>query len=632
MLNETPSQSLRDSISISTKLSARLHLNKSRWSLNEMRWSLIVVSLFLMLLINDTIQSQHLQTSIHQEQMAYYHSLGTRNTSFYDSLDGFTGNISSEKFDNCRLNLVVFGFHPYWTGSDYLNYQWNLLSDLCYFSYEIDPSTGDPVTVHDWLTDPAIDSAQAHGVRVHLCATLFSGHTAFFNNPGARSNLVTSLVSLVRQRNAGGVNIDVEAMPSSLRDSLTVFMTELSSRLKATIPGAKISIDLPAVDWDNDFDIPSLSGSVDWFFIMGYDYYWNGSDEAGPVSPLYSLTASFNYSLARTISDYEHAGIEPGKFILGIPYYGRRWATASGEIPSRTISSGVALTYANIRNNNVNYNSENYHWEPNSYSSCYVYYDNNSWKQCFIGLDLDLREKYDIVNYRGLAGIGIWALGYDNGYTELWQAISDKFSDCYIPLTYDTIFDSGGPAWNYYTFEDYKMTVEQGFNDMRYLTFTSFSVEKGYDSLCIYAGKDSTAVLLAGLTGYDNPGTFTSGNGVFTLKFSSDGMQNASGWQVVYHDGSMGILPVDPNYDNLTFYPNPAIDEITIVIPGEFQPGTLIICDLKGKALAEVKMDSFSGESDAILNVGSWPAGTYIATFRNSSGQIRSGRFQKGSK
>lgn len=561
--------------------------------------------------------------------MAYYHSLGVRNTAFYDSLDRFSETAVKPDLSDCMLNRLVFGFHPYWTGSDYLNYQWNLLSDLCYFSYEIDPSTGDPVTIHDWLTDPAIDSAQAHGVRVHLCATLFSGHSTFFNNPSARQNLINNLISLVQARNADGVNMDIEAVPSSVSDSMTVFMHDLSVQLKTVVPNAILSIDLPAVDWGNDFQVDSLSNYLDWFFIMGYDYYWNESTEAGPVSPLYSLTASYNYSLARTISDYEHAGIEPGKFILGIPYYGRRWATASGEIPSRTISSGVALTYANIRNNNVNYNSENYRWEPNSYSSCYVYNDNSSWKQCFIGLDLDLREKYDLVNYRALAGIGIWALGYDNGYTELWQAISDKFTDCYVPENYDTVFDSGGPAWNYYTFEDYVITIDQGYNDKRYLTFTFFSVENGYDSLWIYAGKDSSAVLLAGLTGYDNPGTFISDEGIFTLRFKSDGMQNAPGWQAVYHDGSMEVPRIGNSCAGLTIYPNPAKKMLEIELPAKLDPVAITLTDMAGRILIAKNIDLEPDKDELSIDVSELPDGPYILSLLEFSGRVYLQKFLK---
>ena len=39
-----------------------------------------------------------------------------------------------------------------------------------------------------------------------------------------------------------------------------------------------------------------------------------------------------------------------------------------------------------------------------------------------------LRKKYDYALSNNLKGIGIWALGYDNGYNDLWKVIEDKFS------------------------------------------------------------------------------------------------------------------------------------------------------------------------------------------------------------
>ncbi|NTV83382.1 MAG: T9SS type A sorting domain-containing protein, partial [Bacteroidales bacterium] len=507
-----------------------------------------------------------------------------------------------------------------------LNYQWNLLSDLCYFSYEVDPSTGEAVTIHEWLTDPAIDSAQANGTRIHLCATIFSGHTGFFTNPAARQTLINNLISLVQQRNANGINMDIEALPSSMSDSVNVFMRELSIQLKNVLPEAKISLCLPAVNWNNDFQIDSLSNWVDWFFIMGYDYYWSGSDEAGPVSPLYSLTPGYNYSLARTISAYETAGLEKEKFILGVPYYGRQWKTVSNSIPSQKLANGTAVTYANVRNNGSIYNSTHYTWEPNSFSSCYIFFQNNNWNQCFIGLDRDLRKKYDIVNYRNLAGIGIWALGYDEGYTELWQAISDKFTDCYTPLIYDTIFDSGGPAWNYYFSEDYIMTIDHGFNDVRYLSFSDFSAEDGYDSLWIYAGPDTTSTFLGGYTGQTVPGNLTSDNGTFTLRFRSDGLNNALGWRAVYHDGSLGTNDVE-NENDFIIYPNPAKNDIKIFLPSEFDAGIVIVYDISGRVVYKGEITGQYEDKLYRLNISAWPAGSYTVVLITCQGELKYSRF-----
>jgi hypothetical protein len=591
--------------------------------------SIFITGLFLFTL--SELSAQILPPSIHQEQQQYYNQFGKQSAGFYDSLSGFSGKLASQNRSDCQLQKIVFGFHPYWAGSDYLNYRWNLISDFCYFSYEVDPASGGALTYHGWLTDPAIDSARANGVKVHLCATLFSGHTSFFTSLSSRQNLIDNLIALVQQRNADGVNMDIEALPASLGDSVTAFMRDLSQQLKTVMPEAKISIDLPAIDWNNSFDINELDPCIDYYFIMGYDYYWNGSSTAGPVSPLYSMTSGYNYSLSRTISAYESAGMNPEKFILGIPYYGRQWKTQSNSIPSPKLANGTALTYSNIRNNSGTYSSLNYHWEPNSFSSCYIFFQNDNWNQCFIGIDHDLRKKYDIVNYRDLAGIGIWALGYDNAYPDLWQAISDKLSDCYIPLTYDTLFDSGGPARNYYDGESYIMTIDQGFNDLRWITFTSFGMEDGYDSLWLYAGPDTTYAFLGGFSGGTSPGTFSSPNGAFTLMFDSDGLQNALGWMAVYHDGSIGVEGKNPEkVGSFSIFPNPAYDYVNVVITSEEVYNRLYIYDFAGRVVySKDLIQADKGSQLYHLNLSTLPTGIYTVAIINKTGQRSSHKFVK---
>lgn len=616
-----------NSVKLCVILLKKLHRDPLR--IHRVPLSAIITFLFLLLFVVSAAQDYFY--SIHQEQNEFYKQFGDQPAAFYDSLNGYPGQVKLTGESDCRLQRIMFGFHPYWAGSAYLNYRWNLLSDLCYFSCEVDPSTGDPVTIHDWLTDPAIDSARAHGVRVHLCATIFSGHTAFFNNPAARQTLIDNLISLVRARNADGVNMDIEAMPSSVSDSMMAFMQDLSLQLKAAVPGAILSIDLPAVDWDEDFKIDSLSAYLDWFFIMAYDYYWSGSSQAGPVSPLFSMTASYDYSLSRTISNYESRGMNPDKLILGVPYYGRKWKTVSETIPSQTLGSSSALTYSNVRNNSGTYNASAYRWEPVSFSSCYIFFQNNNWYQCFIGLERDLREKYDIVNYRGLAGAGIWALSYDDGYHEYWQAISDKFTDCFIPLQYDTLYDSGGPHWNYYGDEDYTLTIDHGFGETRYMTFTSFGLEGPFDSLWLYAGPDTIYPMIGAYSGTAGPGTLLSTNGAFTLKFKSDAIFNFSGWSAVYHDGSMNFDEAGKEFDeNLFLYPNPTTGPIYIGIRNGFIPIKIEVRDVLGREVFCPGTAELSIQSQHVkIDFSALPSGLYYLVLTNNSETTLLRRFMK---
>jgi hypothetical protein len=510
-------------------------------------------------------------------------------------------------------------------GSAYLNYQWNLLSDLCYFSYEVDPATGEAITYHDWLMDPAIDSALAHGVRVHLCVLLFSGHTAFFQNPQARIRLIQNLIALVSQRGAHGINLDFESVPSSQAVPLTAFVEELRDEMDAQIPGSILSIAIPAVNWNGTFQIPALSHSIDLFMVMAYDYYWNGSSTAGPVSPLFSLTPEYDYSVSQTISAYRAEGLSPEKFVLGVPYYGRQWITQSNSIPSPIVANGVALTFANIKNNaGGNYSAQNYYWEPGSFSSCFVFFQNGNWNQCFIGLERDIQNSYDAILAHHLAGAGIWALGYDNGHTGLWQAISDKLTDCAVTALYDTLYDSGGPAWNYYAGEDYSFTVGDSLNQPMWLTFMDLGLEEGYDSLWIYAGVDTLAPLLGSYSGFVNPGSLLSAGGAFTLKFRSDALGQNSGWSVVYHDGSLGGKEqVQQSRPSVVTYPNPSSGIFNIEWDADELFYEISIADLSGKLVySAILKKQGEGMKTHQIDLSNLSPGAYRLVLTSEKGDI----------
>jgi hypothetical protein len=471
--------------------------------------------------------------SIHQLETEWYNSLGfTKNTQF-DSLNEFK-SICVDKHTKNQLVKKVFGYHPYWGGSNYLNYQWNLLSDFCHFSYEVDPETGNPTTTHDWETSPAIDSALANNVKVHLCVTLFSGHATFFNNTSAQQTLISNTIDLLQSRGAHGINMDVEALPSAYKDAFTDFMVDLCNQVQTAIPGSEISMAAPAVNWNDKFNIPALKQCLDLFVVMGYDYYWSGSDFAGPVSPLYSMTGNYDYNFSRTISYYQSQGVPNEKIIMAVPYYAYEWPTVGAIAPSSTLGTAVPKTYRSIKDNaSGNYIAENKHSEPNSFGPYYSF-DANGWYQCFIDDTYSMGEKYNIINRRNLGGIGIWALGYDNGYTDFWNLIDQKFTTNASVVALDTIYDSGGPGFSYYNNEAYSYTVSVNENSRVYFLFLLLNLEENFDTLWVFDGPDETSPLIDFYSGDSIPSLITSTSNFLTLKFYSDAATTEGGWMAVY--------------------------------------------------------------------------------------------------
>lgn len=482
------------------------------------------------------------QVSIMQEELLKYNSLQL-DENYYQQTN-IPATMPTNR-SNCTLNKMVFGWHPYWQNGLEVNYQWNLLSDLCFFGYEVDPNTGNAVSTHGWSTNNAVTTALNNGVKVHLCVTLFSNHATFFGSTSAQNTLITNLVNAIQSRGAHGINIDFEGVPASQSANLTNFMINLSNALHAANPNYQLSMCLYAVDWSNVFDEPVLSQYVDFFTIMGYDYYWTGSSQAGPNDPLYGFTDSYDRSLSRTVTYYRNAGIPANKLVLGLPYYGREWETVSNSIPSNTTGNNVySRTYKVVKNNTSGfYTAANAQYNQRSQTTVYVFQNSGTWRQCWITEGYGMRRRFDLVNQRNLKGIGIWALGYDDGYTDFWDAIEAKFTDCStVPCT-DTIYDGGGPLVNYYDNENYSFTISPTGAVQTTLNFLSFTTEANYDTLWLYDGPSTSSPLIGAYHGTNSPGLVTSSGPSITLRFKSDGSTRAAGWMAVWNCITDNIPP-----------------------------------------------------------------------------------------
>ena len=87
----------------------------------------------------------------------------------------------------------IFGYHPYWMGTSWENYNFDLISTLAYFSAEVN-SDGTLSDLHGWPVTSLINEAHAHGTDVVLCATLFNTNDleTLLSNPTYRQTLINN--------------------------------------------------------------------------------------------------------------------------------------------------------------------------------------------------------------------------------------------------------------------------------------------------------------------------------------------------------------------------------------------------------------------------------------------------------
>lgn len=171
-----------------------------------------------------------------------------------------------------------------------------------------------------------VDSAHAHGVKLHMTATCFDAATIRSIITSYKSYCSHVLVEAALAGGADGINIDFEFPYSA--DSLLFldFMRILSDSCAAR--GLELTLCVGAVNWNGRFLVDRLAPMVDGIFIMGYGYFWSGSPTTGPVSPL----TGYTYNVTNSIAYYVNYVGGPEKIIMGYPYYGYKWR-AKGPNP-----------------------------------------------------------------------------------------------------------------------------------------------------------------------------------------------------------------------------------------------------------------------------------------------------------
>ena len=354
---------------------------------------------------------------------------GGSSEQYWSQKNNITNNPGSFKKDTTRVfSKQVYGYHPYWMGTAYKSYNFTLLTRVAYFAYHVNPVTGFPMGLDNWYSSDIIELAHKSDCKVDLCITNFGSknNEQFLTSIKAQELLTANVIKYLREKNGDGLNINFEGVPKRHSTAFTAFVKLISQKLKSINPQYKITVTIPAIDWRNAYDVASLKDYVDFFFVMGYDFYGKYNKVAGPNSLLFSGANWSTNNIDATINAYLELGAPAEKLLLGLPYYGNEWIVKSGSVPSEVVKYVGARTYSYINSNYADKYVARY--DSSSHAIYYVFRDSVNWIQCWTDNEFTLGIKYDYINEKKLGGLGIWALGYDNNFNELWALIKTKFT------------------------------------------------------------------------------------------------------------------------------------------------------------------------------------------------------------
>lgn len=220
-----------------------------------------------------------------------------------------------------------------------------------------------------------------------------------------RAYLIGNLVQTVKDYGIDGINIDFEQVAMDAGDDYIQFIRELSVVCRKE--GIVLSVDnYVPTGYTNHYNREEQGLFADYVIIMGYDEYYSGSPQAGPVASIQFV----ENGIADTI-----AVVPENKVINAVPFYTRVWKTENGTLSSEAVSMDVAAQF--IANNGI----ETY-WNE---TTCHNYGEaqiGEVFYQVWLEDMQALQDKLNVMKKYNIGGVAEWKLGLENAAA--WDLIA----------------------------------------------------------------------------------------------------------------------------------------------------------------------------------------------------------------
>lgn len=210
-----------------------------------------------------------------------------------------------------------------------------------------------------------------------------------------------------------GIDIDWE-FPATTEDeaNFTALLREFRKQLDCIRPGMTLSIAAPAGSWAYQYiDLPTIQHVLNHFNLMTYDFDGPWNYTTGFVAPLYASlldpdpTNNADYS----VQSYLSMGIEPGKIVFGVPFYGYQWDQVP-NINHGLFEPGTPVGYGSEYNYIVTIANTLQEYRDPTNKAPWLYDGNNFWT---FDDPLVLAFKADYIQKHHLAGVMIWEISGD---------------------------------------------------------------------------------------------------------------------------------------------------------------------------------------------------------------------------
>ena len=237
-----------------------------------------------------------------------------------------------------------------------------------------------------------------------------------------RETLITQLVAEALRVGVDGINVDSEKISDKCGEHYIEFIRELSVKCRQN--GLVLSVDnyVPK-SFNTQYDRKEQGIVADYVVIMGYDEYYAGSPEAGPVS-------SYNYvkeGITETLKE-----VPAEKVISGIPFFTRLWKETpkteeelksdkgtDAEQYSATVESdayGMDNAQAVVKQAGVDTT-----WDKKAGQNYATWEADGSKYEIWLEDSKSIEAKLKLMKKYKLAGTAEWSLGQES--SDIWNLI-----------------------------------------------------------------------------------------------------------------------------------------------------------------------------------------------------------------
>ena len=369
------------------------------------------------------------------------------------------GDTLKRYFKEClEPKIEVMGWYKAPLQNNFRNHQWNYLSIVNLYGYEVSATTGKtkkPKYVDEFINSGLITNAQDHGNKVFL--TVYNSSqkevTKFLRDDKVQQVFFWELGKVLDLGNLQGVNIYFKNLASKDEALFTAFMERLEQEMQHRKAPVQLAITMPPIintasqKKTTAYNVEALNVITDHFIVLTDELINYKSNIAQSSAPLYQSNQKVSGTIASNVKYYTDVGLPTSKLIITVSYQGVEWKVEDflygtlkkGSKSKRKAFSDILKRYKEVSTGDgivlegfdkeqvmayINITEED---KYNRIQKTQILYE-------------DIRSLYQKYNWaadNGLGGVSIRGLTYDDGsqpYQDLWNILGTSLVEV------DTVF------------------------------------------------------------------------------------------------------------------------------------------------------------------------------------------------